>query len=31
MRHYSCDLCGDSIRDEHFVGKVEVFAAFDPD
>jgi len=31
MRHYSCDLCGDSIRDEHFVVKVEVFAAFDPD
>ena len=31
MRHYSCDLCGHAIRDDHFVVKVEVFAAFDPD
>ena len=31
MRHYSCDLCGASIHDEHFVVKVEVFAAFAPD
>ena len=31
MRHYSCALCGDSIHDDHFVVKVEVFAAFDQD
>ena len=31
MRHFSCDICGDSIHDEHYVVKIELFAAFDPD
>ena len=31
MIHYSCDLCGRSIREERYVAKVEVSAAFDPD
>ncbi|MBQ16539.1 MAG: hypothetical protein CMJ65_05390 [Planctomycetaceae bacterium] len=31
MRHFTCDLCGDSIHDDRYVVKMEIFAAFDPD
>ncbi len=31
MVHYTCDLCGRSIREERFVAKIEVAAAFDPE
>jgi len=31
MLHFSCDLCGQPLRDSRFVARVEVFPAFDPD
>lgn len=31
MIHYTCDLCGRSIREERFIARIEVAAAFDPD
>ena len=31
MIHYTCDLCGRSIRDERYTAKIEIEAAFDPD
>lgn len=31
MIHYTCDLCGRSIRDERYTAKIEVEAAFDPE
>ena len=31
MIHYSCDLCGRSIREERFVAKIEIAAAYDPE
>lgn len=31
MVHYTCDRCGRSIREERFVAKIEVAAAFDPE
>ncbi|SFH83436.1 hypothetical protein [Planctomicrobium piriforme] len=31
MIHYSCDLCGRSIRDQRYTAKIEVAAAFDPE
>ncbi|WP_437191764.1 hypothetical protein [Planctomicrobium sp. SH527] len=31
MIHYSCDMCGRSIREERYAVKIEVAAAFDPD
>jgi len=31
MIHYTCDLCGRSMGQQHFVAKVEVAPAFDPD
>jgi hypothetical protein len=33
MLHFTCDLCGKGLRpgeDDHFVVKIEVFAAHDP-
>jgi hypothetical protein len=31
MIHYTCDLCGRAIREERYVAKIEVAAAFDPE
>lgn len=31
MIHYSCDLCGRSMGQEHFVAKIKVAPAFDPE
>lgn len=31
MRHYTCDLCGETIHEERFAVQMEVFATFDPD
>jgi hypothetical protein len=31
MIHYTCDRCGCAIRDERFVARIEVSAAFDPE
>lgn len=31
MIHYTCDRCGGAIRDERFVARIEVSAAFDPE
>lgn len=31
MIHYTCDLCGRSIREERYTAKIEVSAAFDPE
>jgi len=31
MIHYTCDLCGRSIRNERFTAKIQVEAAFDPE
>lgn len=31
MIHYTCDGCGRSLKDERYVAKIEVAAAFDPD
>jgi len=30
MIHFSCDLCGQILKDERFVVKIEVFAAHEP-
>ena len=31
MRHYTCDLCGETVAEDRFVVQMEVFATFDPD
>ncbi|VAX36732.1 hypothetical protein MNBD_PLANCTO02-3360 [hydrothermal vent metagenome] len=31
MLHFSCDLCGQQLRDERYIVKLEVFPAFDPE
>jgi len=31
MIHYSCDMCGRSIREQRYSAKIEVAAEFDPD
>lgn len=31
MRHYTCDLCGETVTEDRFVVQMEVFATFDPD
>ena len=31
MLHFSCDACGQPVKDERFVARVEVYPAFDPD
>ena len=31
MLHFSCDLCGQPLKDDRFVARVEVYPAFDPD
>ncbi len=31
MQHFSCDLCGHSLREERHVVKMEVYPAFDPE
>ena len=31
MLHFSCDLCGQSLKDQRYVAKLEIFPAFDPE
>jgi hypothetical protein len=31
MLHFTCDLCGQPLREERFVARVEVYPAYDPD
>ncbi|WP_437201303.1 hypothetical protein [Planctomicrobium sp. SH664] len=31
MIHYTCDLCGRSIREQRYTAKIEVAAMFDPE
>ncbi len=31
MLHFSCDLCGQQLRNERYVAKLEIFPAFDPE
>jgi hypothetical protein len=31
MLHYSCDLCGQRIKDRRFVARLELYPSFDPE
>lgn len=31
MLHFSCDLCGQQLKDDRYVARIEVYPAFDPD
>ena len=31
MLHFSCDLCGQALKDRRYIVRLEVFPAFDPE
>lgn len=31
MLHFSCDLCGQQLKDDRYVARIDVYPAFDPD
>lgn len=31
MLHFTCDLCGQPLRKERFIARVEVYSAYDPE